>query len=89
MKQFPLLGYAASAQTSYFQSKFSAELNVSIIYDFRSIDFFLKKGLVQKDSQKRMEENEEQRKLLIELVLKEIYSQNTRPSNRKATSVLQ
>jgi len=45
--------------------------------------------LVQKDSQKRMEENEEQRKLLIELVLKEIYSQNTRPSNRKATSVLQ
>ncbi len=35
-----------------------------------------------------MEEFEDQRKMYVELVLKEIYSQNTRPSNRKATSVL-
>ena len=56
----------------------------------RGIEMFLKKGVVQKDAAKRQAEYEDQRKLNVELVLKELtMNNNARSMPRKATSVLQ
>ena len=90
MRQLPPVGSAAPTPRTSTLGKFLSAINVTIIHPHcRSVDFFLKKGLTQEDSQKRYISFEEQRKMDIELVLRELFSQNSRTMNRKATSVLQ
>ena len=54
----------------------------------RSMEAFLKNGITQKDAKRRHSDYEEQRKINVELVLKDMMLANTRMNNRKATSVL-
>jgi hypothetical protein len=52
------------------------------------MEAFLKNGITQKDAKRRHSDYEEQRKINVELVLKDMMLANTRMNNRKATSVL-
>ena len=91
MRQLPPVGSAAPIPRTFIPGKCLSATNVTIIDHFcRSVEFYLKKGLLtQEDAQKRYISFEEQRKMDIELVLRELFSQNSRTMNRKATSVLQ
>ena len=67
---------------------FFVSMCLSSLSTCRSVDSFLKKGLTQADAQKRWEVYEVRRKTEVELVLREVYSNNARSNNRNNSSFL-